>query len=276
MKQIISTKAIIVYSVGVGFGLLGLIGTPVFAQESAYVPVPTQSQPAINDTVAPQITDTNPVIFIKQQQFLGSVVDTFLQYLSQLQTTIEQRTDIFNPAIASALLDRITQHVVVYTGYKNDIASAQSSADLRALASNLYTFRTTEGVALKRAVLSVYIGYFQRTTQQLISSRFQTIQNKIIAAKNQGKDTTFVEGVFSGAVTLMQKIDTTAHQLQNALQDPAVAVSLDDVSIALENMQKDVSSMYTLFRKITIQGDEVLELNKEENGIKGAFPAQNW
>lgn len=261
---------------GVGAGLFGVSGSFVFAQESAVVSAPYDQQMTQDTPAALGGLVIADAALARQQQFLSSVVDAFLQYLSQLQATIQKRTDIFSPATANALLDRVTKHEVVYTGYKNDIALAQTSTDLRALATNLYAFRVTEGVALKQAVLSAYVGYFQRTTQQLIASRFQSMQNKIINAKNQGKDITFVEGVFSGAVALMQKIDSTARQLQNALQDPAVHVSLDDVSIALNTMQKDVSSMYALFRKITIQGDETLELNQEENGIQGTFPAGNW
>lgn len=258
-------------------GLFSFSGSLVFAQEPTIISTsPNDQSQLTRDLPVFENAAITSALFAKQQHFLSAVVDTFLQYLSQLRTTIEKRIDIFNPATARVLLDRITQHEIVYTGYKNDISLAQSPKELYALAAHLYTFRTTQGVALKREMLSVYVAYFQRVTQRLITSRFQTIQNKIISAKNQGKNTASIEEVFSGAVTLMQKIDTTARQLQNALQDPVITVSLDDVSIALNNMQKDVSSMYALFRKITLQGDEILELTKEENGIQNIFPAGNW
>jgi hypothetical protein len=231
------------------------------------------SQPTQIDT---DIQATDPITLEKQKQFLNSAIDIFLKHLSQLQKTIEKRNDIFGLSSRETILNQITQQEVIYSGYRNDITSAKNSSELRALANTIYAYRVGDGELLKRMVLGEYVAYFRRTTQQLITSRYQGIQDKVINAKNQGKDTSALEGVLLQANALIKKINNTATDLQNALRDVNAKISLIDVETTLTRMQKDIGSMYTLFRKAVIHGDEVLEITKEEKGIQNTFPFENW
>lgn len=215
---------------------------------------------------------------VVQKKFLTTAINTFLQRANQMQGIIQKRTDIFTADIQDQLLDGANQSITAFTGYLNDAISAKTVDELRALAGDVYTYRTTEDAVLRQEILSAYFTYFEKTTQQLITARYQNVQDKIISAKNQGRDTISIEGTFSQATVALRNLQDTVAILHEALQNQqtqegVILVSLDQTENGLKDIQKNISSIYGVFRKITIEGDVILELNKEEQKIQNTFPA---
>ncbi len=214
---------------------------------------------------------------VNQKKFLTNTLSTFLQRSNQMRDLIQKRVDIFTPDIQGGLLDRANHSIVAFSGYVNDVMAAQTSDELRSLAGNIYVFRTSEDALLTQEVLAAYVAYFEKTTQQLIMTRYQDIQERIVSAKNQGRDTLAIEKIFAQATTALRKLQDTVSALHEIVQVPQspegeALISLDQTEKGLEMIQKEVSSIYDIFRRITIQGDSVLELNKEEQKIQSVFP----
>lgn len=214
---------------------------------------------------------------ITQKKFLTNAVQTFLQRANAVQRIIQKRTDIFTQDIQDELLDKSNESIVAFTGYLNDVESAQTVDELRTLAGVIYTYRTTEDTILRHKILSAYVMYFEKTTQQLIISRYQNVQNKIVSAKNQGRDTSSIEIVFAHATSALKRLQDIITTLHKSLQDQegeeVVFVSLDKIEKGLVDIQEQVTSLYSTFRKISIQGDTVLELDTEERNIRNALPS---
>ena len=217
---------------------------------------------------------------IAQKNFLTSAVNAFLQRASQMQSVIQKRTDIFPKEIQGDLLAGVSQDITAFLGYLNDIDRAQSSDELRTLAGTIYEYRMTEDALVRQNILSAYISYFEKVAQQRIVSRHENIQEKIISAKNQGKDTTITEKTFAYATISLKKLQETIVALHTILQQKSVikgdiTTSLSAMEKGLGEIEKQVNDIYAIFRRIAIQGNMMPELDTEERGIQNMFPTES-
>lgn len=213
---------------------------------------------------------------IQQQRFVEAAVEVFIQRAQQVKQIVSTQTDIFPPKQAQDLLKQIDNNLVALQSYQKAIVKTENITQLRDLVGQITAHRATTGNEIRRSVLTFYVKYFQNTIQKKVAARYQAIQEYIYGLRMAGKDTTNIEKTFAPAAGLINKITSTMAQLLVDLENnDDQYVSLDDIELALQSTQKNISAMYDIFRKITFQENTLFDVNKEEQGIQGMFPDTN-
>ncbi len=213
--------------------------------------------------------------FAQQQKFVWTAVEVFIQRSLQIQQMIRTQSDVFPPEQTKDLLTRISENLSVLRAYQGAILGTNDSAQLRALVGEITAHRSLVSNEIRRDILIFYVMYFQETTQKKLANRSRAMQEYIYTLRAAGKDTTIIEKIFAPSVSLIEEITTTMHTLLALLKDTEQPVSLNEIEVALQTAQKNISAVYSVFRKITFQEKTILDLNKEEEGIQQTFPEGN-